>query len=116
VAKPNRNERSVAAAAPLSRARHPLLDDAAAEICVDEAALGPLNSFDKGRVGNPLPPGELCKQPRLVDPQRLQPGALNYSSLNDSGAGSGAASTACLVAALGRNGYEASKFSTLSPP
>jgi len=83
IAEPAGDQRPVAAAAAFARPRHALLDEAAAQVCVDEPAFRPYNRLDKALVGDPLASRELGEKSRLVDPdRRIPPSAANYSAMN----------------------------------
>jgi len=81
IPKPAGDQRSVAAAAPFARPRHALLDEAAAQIRVDEAALRPRDRLDKALVDDPLVSRKLGEESRLVDPDRRIPPALRTIAL-----------------------------------
>ena len=73
IAEPAGDQRSVAAAAPFARPGHALLDEAAAQVCVDEPAFRPRDRLDKALVGDPLAARELGEESRLVNPDRRIP-------------------------------------------
>ena len=59
---PIRDQRPIAAGAPLARPRHPLLDHAAAEIGIDQAALGTLDRLAEPGIVDAF----LAREPRKV--------------------------------------------------
>jgi hypothetical protein len=63
-----RNQRPVTASATFAPSRHPLFDDASAEVSIDEPAPCPLDCLDQARIGYALTRGESGEQPRLENP------------------------------------------------
>ena len=78
----------------------------------------PLDRLDQRPVGDPLPPRELREQPGLINPQRLTPNALNYSSRSYSFKRDVDPRSArrAPVAGPARNGYEAADLPLPHPP
>src|SRR5947209_1531913 len=68
-----RDQHAIAARPSFSGPRHPLLEDAAAEIGIDQAALGPPHRLAKTRIGNPLAARKAREQFRLEYPQSSLP-------------------------------------------
>ena len=73
IPEPAGDQCPLAAAAAFARPGHALLDEAAAQVCVDEPAFRPRDRLDKALVGDPLAARELGEESRLVNPDRRIP-------------------------------------------
>src|SRR6266851_4339105 len=77
--RPVGDQRAVAAGAALPAARDPLLDDAAAEIDVDQATPGALDRLSQATVSDSLTP-RVAHQPFGFEDAHTPPNTINYST------------------------------------